>query len=75
MGRGELVRRLVVRRGCGFRGFLDWFDEERGFGFIYLFSLDTVIFDYEIFVVIGVGRSGFRRKFIASSSFSVVRDE
>lgn len=54
---------------------MDWFSEECSFVFVYLFSLEVMVFNYEIFEVIGVGWFGFCWKLVVLLLFFVVWEE
>lgn len=74
-GRGELARRLAVRRGQGPQGSLDWPDEERGSGLAHPPASGTVTSDNETSTATGAGRLGSRRKPTAPPPSPAAREE
>ncbi|XP_006839547.1 PREDICTED: centrosomal protein of 170 kDa protein B isoform X2 [Chrysochloris asiatica] len=74
-GRGELTRRLSMRRGHRPPGSLDWPDEERGSSPTHLPAADTVASDHEMPVSTRLGRPGPRRKPAAPPPSPAARDD
>ncbi|KAM6171556.1 centrosomal protein of 170 kDa protein B isoform 2-T2 [Erethizon dorsatum] len=74
LGRGELVRHLVARRGHSPQGSQDW-PEDRGSSLAHLPSADTVTLNHETPEAAGSGRPGARRKPVAAPPSLASREE